>query len=283
LAKIEVATIIGTIQSKFTYFPYLSEKWKKNCEDERLLGVSMTGIFDNPLTSGKVSPTKLISLLQKLKAHTEVINKEWSEKIGINPSKSITCVKPEGTTSCLAGCASGLHPQYAPYFIRRVRIDKKDPVYNLMKDQGVPCEDCVINPDNQAVFSFPMKSSNMTMTSRNLDAITHMILWKIYQDYYCHHKPSVTVNYNDNEFLLLGQWVYEYFDGISGVSFLPKTEHTYQQAPFEEISEEVYNTFPYVDVDFSVLPSYEKSDTTTSSHSFACTANGCELTDITTG
>jgi len=283
LAKIEVATIIGTIQSKFTYFPYLSEKWKKNCEDERLLGVSMTGIFDNPLTSGKVSPTKLISLLKKLKAHTEVINKEWSEKIGINPSKSITCVKPEGTTSCLAGCASGLHPQYAPYFIRRVRIDKKDPVYNLMKDQGVPCEDCVINPDNQAVFSFPMKSSNMTMTSRNLDAITHMILWKIYQDYYCHHKPSVTVNYNDNEFLLLGQWVYEYFDGISGVSFLPKTEHTYQQAPFEEISEEVYNTFPYVDVDFSVLPSYEKSDTTTSSHSFACTANGCELTDITTG
>lgn len=283
MAKIEVATIIGTIQSKFTYFPYLGEKWVKNCEEERLLGVSMTGIFDNALTSGKQSPTKLILLLKKLKQHTEEINKEWAAKIGINPSKSITCVKPEGTTSCLAGCASGLHPQYAPYFIRRVRIDKKDPVYQLMKDQGVPCEDCVINPDNQAVFSFPMKSSNPLITSTNLDAITHMILWKIYQDFYCHHKPSVTVNYSDSEFLMLGQWVYEYFDGISGVSFLPKTEHTYQQAPFEEITEEVYNNFPRVDVDFSLLRKYEQQDTTTSSHSFACTANGCELVDLTTG
>lgn len=283
LRKIEMATIIGTIQSKFTYFPYLSPEWKKNCEEERLLGVSMTGIFDNDLTSGKRGASKLVALLQTLKNHTEVVNIEWASKIGINPSKSITCVKPEGTTSCLSGCASGLHPQYAPFYIRRVRIDKKDPIYNLMKDQGVQCEDCSINPNNQAVFSFRMKASGSGMTSRNLDAVTHMILWKMYQDYYCHHKPSITVNYTDNEFMILGQWVYEYFDGISGVAFLPKTEHTYLQAPFEEIDEETYNNMPDINVDFTLLPVYEKTDTTTSSHSFACTANGCDVVDLTAG
>lgn len=283
LAKIELATIIGTIQSKFTYFPYLSPEWQKNCEEERLLGVSMTGIFDNDITNGKRGITKLVDLLGKLKNRTEEVNKVWAEQLGISPSKSITCVKPEGTTSCLVGCASGLHPQYAPFYIRRVRIDKKDPIYHLMKDQGVQCEDCVLNPTNQAVFSFRMKAAGDGRTSKDLDAITHMILWKVYQDYYCHHKPSVTVNYSDSEFLMLGQWVYEYFDGISGVAFLPKTEHTYQQAPFEEITEEVYNLIPDIEVDFSILPNYEKTDTTISSHSFACTAQGCELVDLIRG
>lgn len=281
LAKIEIATIIGTIQSKFTNFPYLGKDWSKNCEEERLLGVSMTGIFDNGLTCGKESPTKLIELLQKLKSKTEEVNKEWAARININPSKSITCVKPEGTTSLLAGCPSGLHPEQAPYFIRRVRLDKKDPVYHMMKEQGVCIEDCKSFPDTTAIASFAMESANKTITAQNLDPITHMILWKIYQDYYCHHKPSVTVNYSDDNYLTLGQWVYEFFDGISGVSFLPKWDHVYEQAPYEPITQEKYEAWIRQglnkEIDFSKLTDFEKEDTTTSSHSFACTADGCAV------
>jgi len=275
--KIEMATILGTIQSKFTYFPYLRKEWKENCEEERLLGVSMTGIFDNAFTSGRISPYELIQFLQDLRDVAQDVNTKWAMKIDTEPSKAITCVKPEGTTSCLAGCASGLHPQYAPYYIRRVRLDKKDPLYHLMKDQGVPCEDCVLNPDSTAVFSFAMAAPLGAKTTQSLDAETHLILWRIYADYYCEHKPSVTINYTDAEFMRLGATVYEQFDSISGVSFLPKADHTYQQAPFEEITEEQYNAFPKVLVDFSVLPMYEQEDATKSSHEPACTAGGCTI------
>lgn len=275
--KIEMATIIGTIQSKFTYFPYLRESWKKNCEEERLLGVSMTGVFDNLFMCGAVSPMDLIGFLQDLRDVAKDVNTRWALKIGVEPSTAITCVKPEGTTSCLAGSSSGLHPQYAPFYIRRVRLDKKDPLYNLMKDQGVPCEDEVNNPDSTAVFSFPMRSPAGCKTTQDLEAETHLILWRIYAEYYCEHKPSVTINYTDAEFMRLGARVYEDFDAISGVSFLPKSEHTYQQAPFEAITEEEYNNFPSVIVDFSKLPLYEVEDTTTSSHAMACTAGGCEI------
>lgn len=275
--KLEMATILGTIQSKFTYFPYLRKEWKKNCEEERLLGVSMTGIFDNAFTSGRVSPYDLIEFLQALRDVAQEVNVRWAMKIDTEPSKAITCVKPEGTTSCLAGCASGLHPQYAPYYIRRVRLDKKDPLYRLMKDQGVPCEDCVMNPDSTAVFSFAMSAPPGAKTTQTLDAETHLILWRIYADYYCEHKPSVTINYTDAEFMRLGATVYEQFDSISGVSFLPKAEHTYQQAPFEEITEEQYLAFPKVEVDFSLLYLYETEDTTKASHEPACTAGGCVI------
>lgn len=275
--KIEMATIIGTVQSKFTYFPYLRQEWKKNCEEERLLGVSMTGIFDNAFTCGRVSPYELIQFLQDIRDVSQQVNTEWALKLNTEPSRSITCVKPEGTTSCLAGCASGLHPQYAPYYIRRVRLDKKDPLYQLMKDQGVPCEDCVLNPSSTAVFSFPMAAPLGAKTTQDLDAATHLILWRIYADYYCEHKPSVTINYTDDEFLRLGANVYEQFDSISGVSFLPKAEHTYQQAPFEAITEEQYNAFPKVRVDFSVLKDYEIEDTTKAAHEPACTAGGCTI------
>lgn len=275
--KIEMATILGTIQSKFTYFPYLSEEWKKNSEDERLLGVSMTGIFDNSFMCGKVSPYELIHFLQDLRDLSQDINNEWADKIGISPSKAITCVKPEGTTSCLAGCASGLHPQYAQHYIRRVRLDKKDPLYMLMKDQGVPCEDCVNNPDSTAVFSFAMKAPQGAKTTQTLTAETHLVLWRIYADYYCEHKPSVTINYTDAEFLRLGATVYEQFDHISGISFLPKSEHTYQQAPFEEMTEEEYLAFPKIEVDFSQLYLYEKEDSTKAAHEPACTAGGCAI------
>jgi ribonucleoside-diphosphate reductase alpha chain len=275
--KLEMATILGTVQSKFTYFPYLRKEWKENCEQERLLGVSMTGIFDNSFTCGRKSPYELIQFLQDLRAVAQEVNTRWAAKIDTEPSTSITCVKPEGTTSCLAGCASGLHPQYAPYYIRRVRLDKKDPLYHLMKDQGVPVEDCVMNPDSTAVFSFPMMAPLGAKTTQDLDAETHLILWRIYADYYCEHKPSVTINYTDAEFLRLGATVFEQFDSISGVSFLPKAEHTYQQAPFEEITEEQYLQFPKVDVDFSMLRFYEAEDTTKAAHEPACTAGGCTI------
>ena len=275
--KIEMATIIGTVQSKFTHFPYLRPQWKQNCEEERLLGVSMTGIFDNAFMSGRVSPYELIQYLQDIRDVAQEVNMKWADKIDVPHSKAITCVKPEGTTSCLAGCSSGLHPQYAPYYIRRVRIDKKDPLYNLMKDQGVPCEDEVNNPDSTAVFSFPMMAPLGAKTTQDLDAETHLILWRIYADYYCEHKPSVTINYTDAEFMRLGARVYEDFDHISGISFLPKSEHTYQQAPFEAITAEEYEEFPKILVDFSVLSAYESEDGTKSSHEMACTAGGCEI------
>lgn len=275
--KIEMATILGTIQSKFTYFPYLSKTWKDNSEDERLLGVSMTGIFDNLFMSGQVSMYQLIKFLGELKTLTIEVNKHWAEKIGTTPSKAITCIKPEGTTSCLAGSSSGLHPQYAPFYLRRVRIDKKDPLYNLMSDLGVQVEDCVMNPESTAVFSFAMKAPTGALTTQDLTAEQHLILWRIYADYYCMHKPSVTINYTDEEYLTLGSMIYANFDSISGISFLPKTEHTYEQAPFEQITEEEYKAFNNVQIDFTLLPEYEKTDTTTSSHTMACTAGGCEL------
>jgi ribonucleoside-diphosphate reductase alpha chain len=275
--KIEQATILGTFQSKFTYFPYLRKEWAANCNEERLLGVSMTGIWDNNLTSGRHSPHELIKFLQDIRDACKDVNQEWSMKLDIPQSAAITCVKPEGTTSCLAGCASGLHPQYAPYYIRRVRLAKSDPLYTLMRDQGVPCEDCVVNPSSTAVFSFAMAAPFDSMTNKDLDAQTHLILWRIYADYYCEHKPSVTINYTDDEFLSLGSLVYGQFDCISGVSFLPKSDHTYQQAPFEEITQEEYAKFPQVEVDFSLLSIYEQEDTTKASHEPACTAGGCAI------
>jgi ribonucleoside-diphosphate reductase alpha chain len=236
----------------------------------------MTGIWDNGFTCGQASTMELIKFLQDIRDVSKEVNLRWSAKIDTEPSKAITCVKPEGTTSCLAGCASGLHPQYAPYYIRRVRLDKKDPLYALMLSQGVPCEDCVLNPSSTAVFSFPMRSEN-TVTAQDLDAQTHLILWRVYAEYYCEHKPSVTINYTDEEFLNLGSLVYGQFDSISGISFLPKSEHTYQQAPFEAITEEEYNAFPKVNVDFSLLPQFEYEDTTKASHEPACTAGGCAI------
>ena len=275
--KIEMATILGTVQSKFTYFPYLRKEWKFNSEEERLLGVSMTGVFDNAFMCGQVSPMDLIKFLQQLKDKAREVNAEWADKIGTTRSTAITCVKPEGTTSCLAGCSSGLHPQHAPYYIRRVRLDKKDPLYPLMRDAGVPCEDCVNNPQSTAVFSFPMAAAEGSKTKIDLDAQTHLILWRIYADYWCEHKPSVTINYTDEEFIRLGATVYEHFDNISGVSFLPKDNSVYPQLPFEEITREQYLAFPQVDVDFTVLRLYELEDETKSSHEMACTAGGCQI------
>ena len=278
--KIEIATIIGTIQSMFTHFPYLSQEWSDNCKEERLLGVSMTGIFDNALMNGSKGMGKLAHALESLREHATKVNLEWSEKLGINPSKSITCIKPEGTTSCLANSASGLHPRYAQFYYRRVRIDKKDPMYSFMKDAGVPCEDCVMNPDSTGIFTFAQKAPDFSTTQKTLRAIDHLNLWHSYQQHYCHHKPSITISYGEDEFLAIGQWVYENFNEISGISFLPKSDHVYAQAPFEEIDARTYNLHPKVKVDWSLLKEYESVDSTKSSHAMACTAGACEIVDL---
>jgi ribonucleoside-diphosphate reductase alpha chain len=276
--KIEIATIIGTVQSTFVKFPYLRPEWKKNCEEERLLGVSMTGIFDNKLTSGLEGKPKLVRLLENLRDHATATNLKWAEKLGINPSKSITCVKPEGTTSCLVDSASGLHPRYADYYFRRIRLDKKDPLYNLMKDQGVPCEDDVINPTSTAVFTFAMKAPRGTVTTEDLRALDHLDLWKTYQEHYCHHKPSVTVNYKDSEFLEVGNWLWENFDMATGIAFLPGGDnHTYAQAPFEQIDSSTYAAHPKVKVNFNDLMKYESEDNTEVGKEFACSAGGCQI------
>ena len=280
--KIEMATIIGTIQSMFTHFPYLSQDptWVKNCEEERLLGVSMTGIFDNKLMSGLQGHGKLKHVLENLRETAIKTNLDWAKTLGINPSKSITCIKPEGTTSCLASSSSGLHPRYSDYYYRRVRIDKKDPLYALMRDASVPVEDCVMNPDSTAVFTFVQAAPVGSLTQNELQAIDHLNLWLTYQESYCQHKPSITVNYSDNEFMPVGQWVWENFDKISGISFLPKSDHVYAQAPFEAISKEVHDAYPQLKVAFEMLSHYEKTDTTTSSHTMACTAGACEIIDL---
>ena len=281
--KIEMATIIGTIQSMFTHFPYLSREdssWTKNCEEERLLGVSMTGIFDNKLMSGILGYGKLKHVLENLREIAIKTNLDWAKQLGVNPSKSITCIKPEGTTSCLANSASGLHPRYAQHYYRRVRIDKKDPIYQLMRDAQVMVEDCVMNPDSTAVFTFAQSAPSGSLTQDELQAIDHLNLWLAYQEYYCQHKPSITVNYSDSEFMPVGQWVWENFDKISGISFLPKSDHVYAQAPFEAITKETYDSYVMVPVDFNNLSFYEKIDTTTSSHTMACTAGACEIIDL---
>jgi ribonucleoside-diphosphate reductase alpha chain len=281
--KIEMATIIGTIQSMFTHFPYLSREdssWTKNCEEERLLGVSMTGIFDNKLMSGILGYGKLKHVLENLREIAIKTNLDWAKQLGVNPSKSITCIKPEGTTSCLANSASGLHPRYAEHYYRRVRIDKKDPIYQLMRDAQVMVEDCVMNPDSTAVFTFAQSAPSGSLTQDELQAIDHLNLWLAYQEYYCQHKPSITVNYSDSEFMPVGQWVWENFDKISGISFLPKSDHVYAQAPFEAITKETYDSYVMAPVDFNNLSFYEKIDTTTSSHTMACTAGACEIIDL---
>lgn len=282
--KIRYAAILGTLQSALTNFTYFTSQnnssFKDNCEEERLLGVSMTGIFDNQLTNGGHGPEELQKLLGALKFVARKINEKWSSYLGINPSKSITCIKPEGTTSCVAGTASGLHPRYSKFYIRRIRMDKNSPMAKFMIDSGIPSEACVMKPNHTLVFSFPIKA-DFGITEQQINAIGHLNLWLAYQLWYCDHKPSITVNYNDNEFLHIGGWLWQHWNAVSGISFLPKDNHVYQQAPFEAISEEEYNklndAMP-ISVDFNLLSNYETEDGTTNARALACTANGCEVT-----
>ena len=280
--KIEAATILGTIQSSFTYFPYLSNDWKENVEQERLLGVSFTGIYDNPIMWGKDGLNKLAGRLNRWREFARRVNTKWAEKLGINASAAITCVKPSGTVSCLSDTSSGIHPRYSKYYIRRVRIDKKDPLFFFLKDQGVPVEDCVLNPTSTAVFAFPMQAPKYGRTADEVTALDHLELWRVYKSHWCDHNPSITVNYTDNEFMSVGAWVWENFDDIQGISFLPQVDHVYEQAPFETIDEVRYkmmaDKMPLVD--FVKLSEYETEDTTKGTQTLACSGGSCEVVDL---
>lgn len=279
--KARLATIIGTMQASLTDFSFVSESWKRNTIEEALLGVSMTGISDNKLTSGREGKEKLSSVLNEVRDYATEVNAEWAKNIGIKPATAITCVKPEGTTSQLTNAASGIHTRHSEYYLRTVRTDKKDPVYHFMKARGIYCEDDVMKPESGAVFYFPIKSPKDCLVRDSLTAIEQLELWLVYQREWCHHKPSVTINVADDEWLEVGAWVYKYFDEISGVSFIPKSNHTYQQAPYQEITEQEYHDWlkehPMPEIDWLDLSEFEKEDNTESSQTLACVAGVCEI------
>ena len=280
--KVRLATMLGTIQSTLTNFKYVSSVWKNNCEEERLLGVSLTGIMDNKLLNGKMSSTEgtLDSLLHGLRVEAIKTNKEFAKKIGINQSVAVTCVKPSGTVSQLVDAASGIHARHNPYYVRTVRGDKKDPLTRMMTDVGFPVEDDVMNPSHTAVFSFPMKVDKGAVFRTDMTAIEQLKLWKVYQEAWCEHKPSVTISVKEHEWLEVGAWVYDNFDMMSGVSFLPFSEHTYKQAPYQDIQKEDYEVLLKKmpkKVDWTKLAEYEKTDMTIASQELACVAGGCEI------
>ena len=278
--KVMLATILGTAQATLTKFPYLRKIWNNNTEEERLLGVSLTGIMDNELTNGtKHGLERTLEALREIAVET---NREWSAIFKIPQSTAITCVKPSGTVSQLVDSSSGIHPRHSAYYIRTVRGDNKDPLTQFMIDSGVPSEPDFMKPDTQTVFSFPMKSPTTSTLRDDMTAIEQLEMWLTYQRYWCEHKPSVTVSVRDDEWMEVGAFVFEHFDEMSGVSFLPHSEHTYQQAPYQECTEAVYNDFrsKFGHIDWNKFRDYEKEDTTSGSQTFACSGDSCEIVDI---
>ena len=279
--KVRLATILGTIQSTYTRFPYLRKIWQNNTEEERLLGVSLTGIMDNPLMTTKNAG--LEKTLERLKAIAVDTNREWAERLGIPVSTAITCVKPSGTVSQLVDSASGIHSRHSHYYVRTVRGDNKDPLTQFMKDQGIPSEPDVFKPDQTTVFSFPVKSPTGAVVTSDLSAIDQLNMWLAYQRHWCEHTPSVTINVKKDEWFEVGAFVYANFDEMSGVSFLPYNEHTYQQAPYQECSQHDYESLLSVmpdAIDWSKLSDYEVEDNTAGSQTFACVGS-CEIVDLT--
>ena len=279
--KIRIATILGTAQATLTDFPYLRKIWRTNTEEERLLGVSLTGIMDNIHTN-----CNLVDMDKRLPRYKQVAidtNKEFAKKFGIQESTAITCVKPSGTVSQLCDSASGIHARHSKYYIRTVRGDNKDPLTKFMIDQGVPSEPCVMKPDTTTVFSFPMKSPKGSRIRDELSAIDQLNIWLIYQEHWCEHKPSITVTVRENEWLDVGAFVFKHFDKMSGVSFLPHSDHVYQQAPYQECTKDEYNDMlsrMNTRINWSKLRDYEVSDTTSGSQTMACSGDSCEVVDI---
>ena len=273
--KVRIASILGTLQSTLTNFRYLRKVWQNNTEEECLLGVSLTGILDNKFMSGQVG-SNLPQALEALKQDCIDTNKLWANKLGVNQSTAITCVKPSGTVSQLVDSASGIHGRFSPYYIRRVRADMRDPLCSVLEAAGVPVEDDITSPTTK-VFSFPKKAPKGSVMASEQTGMEQLRLWKTYQDHWCEHKPSITVYYRDSEFLEIGNWIYNNFDDVSGVSFLPYSEHTYEQAPYEAISEEAYEemlkNFP-TEFDWDIV---EHSDVTEGAQSLACVGNSCEI------
>lgn len=296
-AKVRLATILGTFQSTMTDFGYLSKKWTENTKQEALLGVSMTGIMDNRFMAGLASEQELraflfdpeysgtpqealIKFLDEMREYAVEVNREWAAILGVNPSAAITCVKPSGTVSQLCDTASGIHARHSEFYIRTVRLDKKDPVYQMMLSLGVPMEDDMMKPHATAIVSYAMKSPDGAITRNDMTALEQLELWLIYQRHWCEHKPSVTISVGEDEWLEVGAWVFKHFDELSGISFLPRSDHTYLQAPYQDKTGEeladwiIENPQPFVD--WSVLPTFELDDQTVSSQTLACVAGGCE-------
>ena len=281
LDKVEHATILGTIQATLTNFGYLRKRWQDNTEEERLLGVSLTGIMDSTLLNKNDS--KLVDRLNKLREKAVAVNKEWSSTLGIPQSTAITCVKPSGTVSQLVDSASGIHARHNPYYIRTVRGDNKDPLTEFMKSQGIPNEPDVMKPEHTTVFSFPMKTAKDAVFRTSMSAIEQLEMWKTYAVHWCEHKPSVTISVKEQEWVNVGNWCWDNFDYLSGVSFLPFSDHTYKQAPYQDIDEEQYKKLHSEmprNIDWGKLQEFEKEDNTKGTQELACTAGVCELVDI---
>ncbi len=280
--KVELATILGTIQSCFTDFKGLSRQWMRNTEEERLLGVSLTGILDSKMMSN-VGKENITSLLSNLRLTAVSTNRKWSKYLGIEPSAAITCVKPSGTVSQLVDAASGIHPRHSDYYIRTVRADKKDPLTKFMTEKGFPVEDELLKPQSMSVFSFPVKAPRGALTRDSISAIDHLKIWQVYSNHWCEHKPSITVSVQENEWMEVGSYVYKNFDAMSGISFLPMSEHTYKQAPYQDTTREDYEALLKKmpkDVDWQVLSEYEEEDNTMGSQTYTCSGDVCEVVDI---
>ena len=282
--KVELATILGTWQSTLTDFKYLRKIWKDNTEEERLLGVSLTGQFGHRFMSGKDDLISLEAFLMTLREKAREVNKEESGKIGIPESAAITCVKPSGTVSQLVGVSSGMHPWHSPYYVRTVRGSKGDPISVFLKEVGIPVEDDVMKPNETYVFSFPVKAPEGAIVRNDLTAIDHLNIWLVYQRAWCEHKPSITVSVKEDEWMEVGAWVYKNFDEVSGISFLPHSEHTYKQAPYQEVSKDEYDALVAkmpVNIRWEDLSFYETEDGTSTNATLACSSDGnCELVDI---
>ncbi len=282
--KVELATILGTWQSTLTNFKYLRKIWKENTEEERLLGVSITGQFGNELMSGKKGLDVLAETLEELRKVAVMTNYDEADRLNITHSAAITCVKPSGTVSQLTGVSSGMHPWHNEYYIRTVRGDKKDPLTQFLIEAGVPAEDDFMNPTATKVFSFPIKAPKNAVLRNDLTAIEHLNIWLTYQRAWCEHKPSITVSVRDEEWMEVGAWVWEHFDEVSGISFLPYSDHTYKQAPYQDATKEEYeealSKMPEK-IYWEMLQVYETEDSTSGSQTMACSSDtGCEVVDI---
>jgi len=282
--KVELATILGTWQSTLTDFKYLRKIWKDNTEEERLLGVSLTGQFGHKFMSGKEDLVSLEAFLMTLREKAREVNSEIAAKIGIPESAAITCVKPSGTVSQLVGVSSGMHAWHSDYYIRTVRGDKKDPLSTFLKEVGIPVEDDVMKPGDTHVFSFPVKAPEGAITRNDLTAIEHLNTWLVYQRAWCEHKPSITVSVKEDEWMEVGAWVYKHFDEVSGISFLPHSDHSYKQAPYQEVTKEEYEALVEKmpkNIRWEDLSFYETEDGTSGTQTLACTSDGnCEIVDI---
>jgi ribonucleoside-triphosphate reductase len=272
--KLDTAVFLGTVQSRWTDFKYLRKIWRDNCEEERLLGVSLTGIYDNP---GLMFNTET---LRELRDYAVSRNKYYADLFGINQSCAVTCVKPSGTVSQLVNSASGLHPRYAKYYKRTVRGDNKDPLTNFLRESGVEVEPCVMKPDSTSVFTFYQKAPDNAVTTKDISCVEHLWDWFDIQEHWCEHKPSVTINIPEDQWINMASEIYKIFDKMSGVSVLPADDHVYKQAPYQEITEEEFNNAPIYEIDWSKLSEFEKEDTTKGTQTLACTGNYCEIVDL---